>query len=110
MAQAFSEPAVLALKLAALAIVVLVTAATVAVYRHLEGPYTLGEAPLQPIPFSHKHHVGDDGIDCRYCHADVERAAFAGIPSTHVCMTCHSQLFAQAPMLEPLRVSAASGE
>ena len=110
MAQAFSEPAVLALKLSALAVVIFVTAGALAAYRHLEGPYTVGEAPRQPIPFSHKHHVGDDGIDCRYCHGDVERAAFAGIPSTHVCMTCHSQLFADAPMLEPLRRSAATGE
>jgi len=60
-------------------------------------------APIeQPIPFSHKHHVGDDGIDCRYCHASVEYSAFAGVPPLATCMTCHSQLFTQASVLAPL--------
>lgn len=56
----------------------------------------------QPVPFSHKHHVGDEGIDCRYCHASVETSAFAGIPSISTCMTCHSQLFTDQPALVPL--------
>ena len=59
----------------------------------------------QPIPFSHKHHVGEVGLDCRFCHATVETNRFAGIPSTHVCMTCHSQLFTTAGMLAPVRDS-----
>jgi hypothetical protein len=59
----------------------------------------------QPVPFSHKHHVGDDGIDCRYCHSGVETSANAGLPPTHTCMTCHSQLFTQAPVLAPVRRS-----
>lgn len=59
----------------------------------------------QPVPFSHKHHVGDDGVDCRYCHATVETSKFAGIPSTAVCMTCHSEIWANSPMLEPVRES-----
>jgi len=63
----------------------------------------------QPVPFSHKHHVSDDGIDCRYCHSEVERSARAGLPSTHVCMTCHSQLWTDAPVLAPVRQSFASG-
>src|SRR5438045_2642178 len=63
----------------------------------------------QPVQFSHKHHVGDDGIDCRYCHASVETSAFAGIPSTDTCMTCHSKIFSDAPMLAPVRDSLASG-
>ncbi len=63
----------------------------------------------QPVQFSHRHHVGEDGIDCRYCHADVERSDFAGIPATEVCMTCHSQLFVDAPMLAPVRESLATG-
>jgi hypothetical protein len=69
-----------------------------------------GVALAQPIPFSHKHHVGDDGIDCRFCHAAVEKAAFPGMPSANVCLTCHSQLFADQPMFAPLRASAASGK
>ncbi|HET7401074.1 MAG TPA: cytochrome c3 family protein [Usitatibacter sp.] len=110
MAQVFSERAVLLLKLAGLACVGLAATASVVAYQHLQGPYSQAEAPAQPVPFSHKHHVGDDGIDCRYCHASVETASFAGIPSTHVCMTCHSQLFTDAPMLAPVRESAARGE
>src|SRR6202795_1727782 len=59
----------------------------------------------QPIQFSHKHHVGDDGIDCRYCHTGVETSATAGIPPTKTCMNCHSVLFNTAPYLEPVRES-----
>lgn len=59
----------------------------------------------QPIQFSHLHHVGDDGIDCRYCHTSVETSAFAGIPPTKTCMNCHSQLWSTAPILEPVRAS-----
>jgi len=63
----------------------------------------------QPVPFSHKHHVGDIGLDCRYCHNGVETSASAGLPATEVCMTCHSQLFTNAEMLAPVRASLASG-
>jgi hypothetical protein len=59
----------------------------------------------QPIPFSHAHHVGAIGIDCRYCHTSVEESAFAGIPPTKTCMNCHSQLYADSPTLEPVRRS-----
>jgi hypothetical protein len=61
----------------------------------------------QPVPFSHRHHVGQMGIDCRYCHTSVEEAPFAGMPSSKVCMSCHSQVFADAPMLAPVRESFA---
>jgi len=59
----------------------------------------------QPIQFSHKHHVGGIGIDCRYCHTSVEESAFANIPPTKTCMNCHSQIWATAPILEPVRAS-----
>ena len=59
----------------------------------------------QPIQFSHAHHVGGEGIDCRYCHTSVEKSAFAGIPPTKTCMNCHSLLFTTAPILEPVRAS-----
>ena len=62
-------------------------------------------AAVQPIPFSHEHHVRGIGIDCRYCHASVETGAFAGIPASRTCMTCHSQIWTEAPILEPLRES-----
>jgi hypothetical protein len=63
----------------------------------------------QPIPFSHQHHIGGLGLDCRYCHTGVETSAVAGIPPTHTCMTCHSQLYTQAAMLTPVRESLANG-
>src|SRR5213596_1722577 len=59
----------------------------------------------QPVQFSHKHHVGDDGIDCRYCHTSVETSATAGIPQTKTCMSCHSVLFNNVGYLEPIRES-----
>ena len=59
----------------------------------------------QPVQFSHLHHVKDDGIDCRYCHTSVETSSFAGIPPTKTCMNCHSQIWSQAPILEPIRAS-----
>jgi hypothetical protein len=75
-------------------------------------PYTTREMiPLeQPVPFSHKHHVFGLGIDCRFCHATVEKSAFAGMPSTETCMTCHSQIWKDAPMLAPVRDSLAKNE
>lgn len=62
-------------------------------------------AQEQPVPFSHKHHAGELGLDCRYCHTSVEKSSFAGIPPTQTCMTCHSQIWTNAAMLEPVRAS-----
>ena len=64
----------------------------------------------QPVQFSHLHHVGDDGIDCRYCHTSVETSAFAGIPPTKTCMNCHSQIWAGSEMLAPVRNSYRTGQ
>lgn len=72
-------------------------------------PHGVGEAVEQPVPFSHKHHVGDDGIDCRYCHSSVETDAFAGIPPLSTCMTCHSQLYTDTAALKPVVDSWRSG-
>lgn len=63
----------------------------------------------QPVPFSHEHHVAGLGLDCRYCHTSVEESSFAGIPPTETCMTCHSQIWTNAPMLEPVRESYRTG-
>lgn len=86
---------------------VLVIGLPFACYGFYRTPYiTRQEVTLhQPVPFSHKHYVGGLGIDCRYCHRTVEDHAFAGLPATQVCMTCHSQLWTQAPLLAPLRQS-----
>ena len=64
----------------------------------------------QPIPFSHQHHVGGMGVDCRYCHTSVEKAAYAGIPPTKTCMNCHAQLWSDSPTLEPVRESWRTGK
>lgn len=64
----------------------------------------------QPVQFSHKHHVTDDGIDCRYCHTTVETSAFAGIPPTETCMNCHSRIWSTASYLEPVRASFRTGQ
>lgn len=64
----------------------------------------------QPVQFSHAHHVGGLGIDCRYCHTSVENAAFANIPPTKTCMNCHSQIWVTSPYLEPVRASFRTGE
>ena len=64
-----------------------------------------GVAREQSVPFSHKHHVNGLGIDCRYCHTNAEETSFAGMPSTHTCMTCHSQIWKDSPMLEAVRES-----
>jgi len=59
----------------------------------------------QPVPFSHKHHAGELGIDCRYCHTFVERSSNAGVPPTQTCMNCHAQIWSDSPTLEPVRAS-----
>jgi hypothetical protein len=64
----------------------------------------------QPVQFSHAHHVGGLGIDCRYCHTSVEQSSFANIPPTKTCMNCHSQIWVTSPYLEPVRASFRTGE
>ncbi len=74
-------------------------------------PRTLatGYAPQQPVPYSHALHAGKLGMDCRYCHNTVERAAFAALPPTQTCMNCHAQIWTNAELLAPVRNSFASG-
>ncbi len=64
----------------------------------------------QPVPFSHQHHVAGLGIDCRFCHTTVETSANAGLPPTYTCMTCHSQIWTNAALLEPVRQSLAENK
>ena len=63
----------------------------------------------QPVPFSHEHHVGGLGIDCRYCHSSVEQSSFAGLPPTATCMSCHSQIWSGSDVLKPVRDSFQNG-
>ncbi|NML43961.1 cytochrome C [Ramlibacter sp. G-1-2-2] len=108
--QVFSRRLELGVKLAVAALFLLFPALVgFSVWR--ESVYQqLGQPPAQPIPFSHKHHVGDDGIDCRYCHTTVETGRFAGLPSTGICLSCHSQLYTDAGVLEPLHESERTGK
>lgn len=69
----------------------------------------VGYAPVQPVPYSHALHVGELGIDCRYCHVSVESSPVANIPPTKTCMNCHSLVKRDSPLLEPVRDSLASG-
>ena len=76
-------------------------------YLFAGSPYQTGATLIreQPVAFSHQHHVAGLGIDCRYCHTSVETSASAGMPPTYTCMSCHSQVWNQAPMLAPVRAS-----
>jgi hypothetical protein len=69
-----------------------------------------GQRADQPVPFSHKHHVEGLGLQCQYCHTSVEKSSYAGIPPTKTCMNCHSQIWTNAQLLEPVRSSWATGE
>lgn len=89
-----------------------VLSAVVGVVWYWFSPYytDVGYSPKQPVPFSHKLHAGDLGLDCRYCHNTVERGAYAAIPPTATCMNCHAQILPLSPKLAPVRESFASGE
>jgi hypothetical protein len=109
MPQLFSPRFVFVLKLSLLALVFAVIVLIVITWRFAvaASPWRGGVgAPVdQVVPFSHEHHAGGLGIDCRYCHTTVEFAASAGMPPTETCMTCHSQIWREAPMLAPVRRS-----
>jgi len=111
MAQIFRPYADTVLRVAMLAILIVPVAAIAGAYAVMWSPYVTGQNVViqQPVPFSHQHHVGGLGLDCRYCHAAVEHSANASVPPTHTCMTCHSQLYTNAQMLAPVRKSLASG-
>lgn len=94
----------------ALALVVLAFAAgATTLWAYYHSPYwnRIGFAPVQPVLFSHRHHAAELRIDCRNCHTGVETSAFAGLPSTHTCLSCHSQIFTDTTMLRPVVLSGA---
>jgi hypothetical protein len=110
MAQLFTPRANTIIRLVLVAVPCLFVVFVAYAYYYANAPYSTGEKWIadQPVPFSHKHHVGGLGLDCRYCHEGVEDAAFAGIPPTSTCMTCHSQLWTNAAVLAPVRNSLAT--
>ena len=112
MAQIFHRSANTLAKVSIFGGLLLVGGVLVVAYTMDRGAYTtdVGMAKDQPVPFSHKHHVTDDGIDCRYCHTSVETSAFAGLPPTETCMSCHSQIWTNATLLEPVRASFRTGQ
>ncbi|MGJ0394247.1 MAG: cytochrome c3 family protein [Methylocystis sp.] len=109
MAQIFRPYADSVARVVMIAILVLPFAIVGIAYGVMWSPYITGQHLTleQPVPFSHEHHAGQLGLDCRYCHTSVEKAAFASVPPTHTCMTCHSQLFTNAELLAPVRKSFA---
>jgi len=77
----------------------------------------VGYRPVQPVAYSHKLHVDELGLDCRYCHNTVERSAHAAIPPTATCMNCHALVKstlegqgAKAARLEKVRESFETGK
>jgi hypothetical protein len=69
----------------------------------------VGYKPDQPVPFSHRLHVGQLGMDCRYCHSQVENANHSNLPSASTCWNCHSQVKPDSPMLAPVKAAIESG-
>jgi len=111
MAQIFSRAADTYLRVVLIGLGLLVVGLLLLAGGLVRSDYLTGVAKQidQPVPFSHRHHAGQLGIDCRYCHDTVEVAATAGYPPTYTCMTCHSQLWTNAEALAPVRQSLATG-
>jgi hypothetical protein len=107
MAQLFGPGANAVAKFSIVGGLILVLGAASAVLAFNNSPYitNVGVPLVQPVPYSHQTHAGSLGISCRYCHTSVEKSAFAGLPTTETCMTCHSQVLVNSPMLEPIRDS-----
>jgi hypothetical protein len=112
MAQVFHRSTNTIARASILATILVVAGALWTALEMARSPYTTyaGVAKAQPVPFSHEHHVSGLGIDCRYCHTSVEKSGFAGIPPTKTCMNCHSQIWTNAPMLQPVRDSFRTGK
>jgi Cytochrome c7 and related cytochrome c/Class III cytochrome C family len=106
----FTAGATTLLRVAIAGAALLVLASGSLAYAYYQSTYwnRVGVAPMQPILFSHRHHAAELRIDCRNCHGTVETGAFAGMPSTHTCLTCHSQIFTETSMIRPLVQSAAT--
>jgi hypothetical protein len=84
--------------------------ATAAAAYYMTPSYTrVGYAPIQPVPFSHAKHAGELGLDCRYCHSNVDRSSHSNVPTAQTCMNCHNQIKQTSPLLEIVRKSYETG-
>jgi hypothetical protein len=112
MSQIFPPAFDLIAKLFALTAVLALLGGSYSFYLLSRSPYwtNAGVTLDQPVPFSHQHHAGELGIDCRFCHTTVATSAYAGMPDTQTCMTCHSQVWKDSPMLAPVRQSYAENK
>jgi hypothetical protein len=91
-------------------LVVLGGIATAAATYYMTPSYTrVGYAPVQPVPFSHAQHVQEVGLDCRYCHTNVDKSGHSNVPTAQTCMNCHSVVKANSPLLAPVRESYEKG-
>ena len=89
----------------------LVCIATAGVTYYMTPKYTrVGYTPVQPVPFSHAKHVTELGLDCRYCHSDVDKSYHSNVPTAQTCMNCHTQIKANSPLLAPVRESYETGK
>jgi hypothetical protein len=92
-------------------LVVLGGIATAGVTYYMTPKYTrVGYAPVQPVPYSHALHVGQLGLDCRYCHSNVDKSGYANLPTSQTCMNCHNQVKKDSPLLAPIRNSYETGD
>lgn len=91
------------------ALVLLLVLAVGFAYARSGAAWALGKPATQPIPFSHAVHAGGLGLDCRFCHAGVEKAADAGMPTAETCLGCHSRVWNVAPQFAPLATALARG-
>lgn len=92
-------------------LVVLAGIATAGVTYYMTPKYTrVGYAPVQPVPYSHELHVNQLGLDCRYCHSNVDKSGYANIPTAQTCMNCHNAVKPDSPLLAPIRRSYETGE
>lgn len=107
MSQTFSKNFDSYRKLGCFLLALFAAVATLAAVTFVRSSWITGQTMTveQPVPFSHRHHAGEIGIDCRYCHTSVETSAEAGLPPTETCMTCHSQLYTQEKVTQPIRES-----
>ena len=85
--------------------------ATAGVNYYMTPKYTrVGYAPVQPVPYSHALHVGQLGLDCRYCHSNVDKSGYANLPTAQTCMNCHNAVKKDSPLLAVVRNSYETGD